>query len=340
MYSEIIRMRKSLVVDIPHASPWRTVAPSDFASQSDWQTIDSQRTRDVLIMKTIDSARQPSSLWRDFLEGHCITLAYQPAMNLGAGEIDHIEALARISHPQKGDIRIDEILDKINFQGLSENFDLFVVEMAIGELQKFDKMFNFNIAPMSINVTMESLRDVNFVVELGVIIDKNRICPSQIMIEVPMDLLSCDPLQARRTLKRADEIGVKLALDNFKPNFDTLEILEDIKIDRLKVAIPSPQHEHLSQQTYELLSEFAKTSPELASKVVMKNVEVLQIRDTLKSLDFQKQQGLFFKRPEQLVNVISWLEGEEEVRQLASLLDAPIWNRNVDRAYFELSEQI
>ena len=291
-------------------------------------------------MATINPRRQFTSLWRDFLEGHSITLAYQPVMDLGIDKIDHIEALARISHSQKGDIPNKEILDEINLRGLSENFDLFVVELAVDELQKFDKMFDFNTAPMSINVTMESLRNFNFVEELGIVIEKSRIRPSHIMIEVPMDSLSCDPLQARRTLKRAEEIGVKLALDNFMPNLDFLEVLGDIKFDRLKIGIPSPQHEYVSQQIFDLLSEFGKLSPGLASKLVMKNVEVLQTRDTLKKLGFQKQQGLFFKRPEQLVNVISWLEGEEEVRQLASLLDASIWTQKIDGADLGSNVQI
>lgn len=273
-------------------------------------------------MRTDEIQKRSEPLLAEFVDYHSINLAYQPAMNVASGHIQHIEALARISHPLKGGLPNDELIKRIISQGYTTEFDLLIVGRAVDELLEFGDDFDFGNAPITVNVTIESMRQVDFVEKLECIIREKSIHPSFLMLEVPLELLSNHYADAQKTISTLNELGVKVAFDDFDLSVASIELLGGFQFDCLKVATASIVTGSNFRLDRESLMGFARSNPELASKTIIKNVELLQTRDILKKLGFHKQQGMYFKHPDNLKNVLSWLEGAEEVRYLAALLEA------------------
>lgn len=98
-------------------------------------------------------------------------------------KIHSFEVLTRWEHSDYGQLSPVVFLKVIKQMGYQYEFDLFIIEKSCQEVKEFlEDVDNF-----SVNISISTLNQTNFYDEVTQILEKTRIMPSKLVIEVLED---------------------------------------------------------------------------------------------------------------------------------------------------------
>jgi len=186
-----------------------------------WFTRDFDDSRDV--------AQQVEDDIREALRRGEFRLAYQPLVDARTGEIVAVEALLRWT---RGD---GAVLDPATFIpvaekcGLISPIGLWVLRTACREAMSWGDI------KLSINVSPAQLRNPEFPIELGHILEETGFPPARLELEVTETYLVMDPVVANRNLDVIRKFGVGIALDDFGTGYASIGFLRTFRFEKLKI---------------------------------------------------------------------------------------------------------
>ena len=140
------------------------------------------------------------------LEHDQLTLEYQPVIDLDAGGIVGHEAYVRWHHPERGDIRPQELIDLATSAGLASAIDLWVLDLALRELAPW-RCAAGGATWTSVNLTPGSLATPGFAVQVGEVLARRDSSPSSIVLEVSEASLSGEPGTVLSTLDELHDLA-------------------------------------------------------------------------------------------------------------------------------------
>lgn len=172
-------------------------------------------------------------------------LYYQPQYDLNKRQVVAVEAVPRWNHPQRG------LLHPENFLSLAENNGLLA---AIG-LQMLRKAAMqaviwansaINFGRIAINLSQAQLFQINFVADLQTILLETK-CSSQ-WLEFTVDERTFESLSPiiRENLLHISKMGFALTIDNFAEQRVVFQLIEQLKIEKLKLSKHLKVGEHAS----------------------------------------------------------------------------------------------
>ena len=113
--------------------------------------------------------------------------------------------------------------------GLIYPIGLWVLRKACREALNWDGI------KLSINVSPAQLRNPEFPIELGHILEETGFPPARLELEVTETYLVTDPLVANRNLDVIRKFGVGIALDDFGTGYASIGFLRNFKFEKLKL---------------------------------------------------------------------------------------------------------
>lgn len=165
------------------------------------------------------------------LESGGFTLAYQPQVVVGTGEIVGAEALIRWSHPEHGAVGPDEFIPLAEQTGLILSIGYWVLATACREAA----LWQGGRTPvrLAVNVCALQLSDPAFFSTLSATLEESGLDPGLLEIEmterVMMDRGIADLLSRLRGL------GVQVAIDDFGTGYSSLSYLSSFPANVLKI---------------------------------------------------------------------------------------------------------
>jgi diguanylate cyclase (GGDEF)-like protein len=176
-----------------------------------------------------DRAQQIENDLREALRRDEFWLAYQPLVDAKTGEIVAVEALLRWRRPD-GEIHDPAMFIPIaEACGLIYPIGLWVLRTACREALGWDGI------KLSINVSPAQLRNPEFPIELGQILEETGFPPSRLELEVTETYLVTDPVVANRNLDVIRDFGVGIALDDFGSGYASIGFLRNFRFEKLKI---------------------------------------------------------------------------------------------------------
>lgn len=140
------------------------------------------------------------------------------------------EMLLRWQHPQRGLLMPEYFIHEAERSGLIRTIGYWTLEQA-GRLLA-GPLAGHGIS-LSVNVSVQQLRDDDFVARITSLIKEHRIARGRLVLEVVESLLITpgitDKLEALRGL------GVELSLDDFGTGYSSLRYLQDFRVDEIKL---------------------------------------------------------------------------------------------------------
>jgi diguanylate cyclase (GGDEF)-like protein len=176
-----------------------------------------------------DLAQQVEDDIREALRRDEFRLAYQPLVDAKNGEIVAVEALLRWRRAD------GEMIDPAMFIPIAEKcgliypIGLWVLRTACREA------LGWHGIKLSINVSPAQLRNPEFPVELGHILEETGFPASRLELEVTETYLVSDPLVANRNLDVIRKFGVGIALDDFGTGYASIGFLRNFRFEKLKI---------------------------------------------------------------------------------------------------------
>lgn len=161
-------------------------------------------------------------------------LLYQPIFDLTNGQIVGLEALIRWNHPRLGSIGPDEFLRVAEESGLIVLIGNWALRTA---MQRAAQWQSAGLGFVSINLSRRQLLQADLIPTIHTALAEFRCSPDRILLEISEELTGPELPRLRDTLANLQQLGVRLAVDNFGTSASSLQELrrgpfQVLKIDR------------------------------------------------------------------------------------------------------------
>ncbi len=231
-------------------------------------------------------------------QGH-LALVYQPFVDLKSGKLVGAEALIRWDHPVHGLLRPDQFLDAAEVSNMMFPIGRWVVENVVKTAQAYPDLL------FSLNLSSQQMLDPQFLETIQRVLEKTKVKPESIAIEILESSSSTTLESLRQVLKELSAAGLGLALDD--ADFDTRALLllsslslRYVKVDRHVVA-------NLDQDG---MRTFCKGILALANSLEKKSlgvgIESLEQSRFLRQFGCDWGQGNFFSPPSPATDIARW----------------------------------
>lgn len=232
-------------------------------------------------------------------------LEFQPQVTMATLEVVGFEALLRWRHPRAGMIPPPNIIDAAVRLRLSGQITAFVGEHACEFLCALDRRQAPSVK-VAVNVSPREFSMHSPASILKDITDKYGIDPRRIEIEITEEALF-DPKHCVRELRRIDEYGFGLAIDDFGVGHSSISNLMTVELDTVKIDRSFVHGITASHQNQQLVAAIITVSQALGHKIVAEGVETEEDAESLRMLGCSCGQGWLYGRPMAAIEAIEWL---------------------------------
>jgi len=167
------------------------------------------------------------------LERHEIVVDYQPVCT-PAGEVVAAEAFVRWEHPERGRLLPEAFLEAAERYRLSGALTRRVLDLALGDLARW-RAYG---VPMTVTVNLgpADLRDESVVASVAEALLARGLPPGVLTLDVrEADLGELDADRVVPVLRALDELGVRLALDDYGVGGVGIATLMELPLDEVKL---------------------------------------------------------------------------------------------------------
>ncbi len=249
---------------------------------------------------------------RQALERNELCAHFQPILDLETGQVVAAEALVRWEHPTVGLLMPDTFLLVAAETGLIADLDMVVLDEACSWLAEIDHDDAGSVPLVNVNISPQSFREPGLTNRIRSALERHRIEPARLCIEVTEHLMAEDADHAIETLRELRAIGIRVALDDFGTGYSSLSHLRTLPIDTIKIPKPFVDDlDNVAQETndqHAFVSAIIAISQALQKRVVAEGIERPDQLETLRGLGCHEGQGYLFARPMERAGIRTWLQ--------------------------------
>ncbi len=235
---------------------------------------------------------------KEAISGHQFTLYYQPIYNVADNKIIAYESLVRWNHPTLGVLSPDRFLPIMEQTGDIDWIGSWAFEELLERETKYfkehpqerDVIFSINLSP-------KQLMYPHLAEEFRKIYKRYRIPARNICMEIVEFAVFDKVPEVASNILKLQQMGFKMAIDDFGLEMSSLKMLEDLQYDWVKLDrkfIEQSQDDFLINGVVETLVGFAERKN---FAIVAEGVEDEVVRDYIKELKIKYGQGYFYGKP-------------------------------------------
>jgi diguanylate cyclase (GGDEF)-like protein/PAS domain S-box-containing protein len=231
---------------------------------------------------------------RAAIEGHELTLFYQPIVHLNNGGIYGLEALLRWEHPQFGRLLPQHFVPLAEETGLIVQLGAWVLGEACRQLQVWRVSHPELPLAVSINISGRQLQGAGITEALRQTLTSSGIEPSSVVLEITESVLMQQTDAVLERLQQLKALGVRLAIDDFGTGYSSLSYLQRFPIDILKIAKPFVEEVGRGADRSALARAIVGLGDTLKLQTIAEGIERAEQRSALIELGCTLGQGHHF----------------------------------------------
>ncbi len=237
----------------------------------------------------------------------------QPLVQLDSdGPVRRFELLLRMIDPNGGSIAPDKFLSAAERYQLGTDIDRWVVQYTLEILSSAAPVLQSLGACFAINLSGQSVGDEDFPVFLQGKLREYALPPSLLSFEITETAAVANIVRAETLIRRLQELGHKIALDDFGRGLSSLTYLKSLPVSELKIdgglvrdlAGPDPIANGRSQAMVTAIVQLAQA---MKLKTTAECVENQDILATVSAVGVDYGQGFAIGRPRPLESVLQEL---------------------------------
>lgn len=223
-------------------------------------------------------------------------LYYQPQYDSKSRKLRGVEALIRWKDDSGKMISPGVFIPIAEKNGMIVPIGAWVLEEGIRKYATWRESYNCDMV-LSLNISSIQYKRPDFVSNLLEILEKYRVNPKDIELEITESILIDDFDQVVAKLHMLKEYGIKISLDDFGTGYSSLSYLKGLPIDTLKIDksfIDSVIQDESTQVITESIISMVK---KLGFETVAEGVETEEQYEYLKKIDCDNIQGFLLGKP-------------------------------------------
>ena len=218
---------------------------------------------------------------------------YQPKCEMETGRIIGAEALVRWDSPERGLINPKEFVELFERNGFILEMDRYVWEQVCRDMSLW-RLKGEPLLPISVNVSKLHLYDPRFTVKLQALVEKYQIPPALLELEITESACAQNVQQLQMVIEVLREQGFTILMDDFGSGYSSLNILQAINVDILKMDM---QFLSGGQRGGNIVEAVVRMAKWLNLEVIAEGVQSREQVEFLLSIGCQYAQGYYYYEP-------------------------------------------
>jgi diguanylate cyclase (GGDEF)-like protein len=235
---------------------------------------------------------------RQAIEQDELLLFYHARIDMLKNRVIGCEALIRWQHPDLGLVSPTQFIPIAEDAGLMSYISSWVLESACKQMRDW-QLQNIPLQIMAVNVSAAQFRQANFAEQVEQLLARQELAPEHLKIELTESILLEGIKNDLETVKKLNDIGVKVSIDDFGTGFSSLAYLKKLPISELKIDRSFIRDIPNNTDDMAITQAILALAKSLALDVVAEGVENQGQIDFLLANGCKLAQGFFYCRPVQ-----------------------------------------
>ncbi|KGX94064.1 hypothetical protein N781_00980 [Pontibacillus halophilus JSM 076056 = DSM 19796] len=244
------------------------------------------RARENLILSHLQHA----------LEKDEFLLHYQPKMDVVYGVPYQAEVLLRWNNSELGSVSPAEFIPIAERNGLIVEITEWVIAKALQQLQEW-KQLHIPLSNLAINISPVHFQYGHVYSMMKKLLMEYDVQPESIELEITETSVMKDIEEAVRTLEMLRDLGVRIALDDFGTGLSSLNYLQRLPIDTLKIDRSFIQEIEQDRKKQSIVKSIIQLAKDLGFSVTAEGVETEKQVELLVELGCDNLQGFYYYKP-------------------------------------------
>jgi diguanylate cyclase (GGDEF)-like protein len=241
-------------------------------------------------MKALAIARKQREVdLREAVEKEAFVLYYQPRLDLDKNKTVGYVAGVKWRHAQKGLIDFSEVQQLSKDIGLFVKIERWLVEQAIKEVSQW-RNSSIAVKRVIVGLSLKTVLDKAFVTELKEMLERHQCQAGELEISISEDELEEDQ-GCVEVLKRLDEMGVLVSINNFGVTSTSLRYLSHLPVHSLQL-----DGSLIANMTNEetVIKSVAALANSMNLALIVADIELEREKKFLHANGYNLMQGIFF----------------------------------------------
>jgi diguanylate cyclase (GGDEF)-like protein len=259
------------------------------------------------LTEEVNSFRNVLNIGDDFLKGFRegrVKMAFQGVVSSRTNDVSFHECLIRLIDEGGNVQTAGKFIPAVEKMGLTRLVDNYIVQQAIQELKMFPDI------NLSVNVSPHTLTDPAWLKDVSAELRDREDVATRLIVEITESAAMADINQTMRVIRTLQDLGCRIALDDFGAGATSFTQLKDLSLDIVKI-----DKSFVREMDKEENKLFIKTLHSLASSMNLETVgegaETLAEADILAKDGVDHIQGFVYGLPS-MERI--WLDPENKLR--------------------------
>ena len=225
-----------------------------------------------------------------------IKVFYQPIIHVLSGRLCGYEGLARWIDPEFGFLSPSDFITTLEDARLIHRLDTYMIQKICQDMRSA-KERGLTIVPVSVNLSALDFQMTDMPVIANQAIKENELPHDFLNIEITEAALSGGRNDIHNVLNRFRESGFEIWMDNFGSKYSSLNTLEEVDVDLLKIDMRFLRKFHTSSRSRAILKNIMNMAKEIGIRTLMEGVEDEEVLEFLRQTGCEQAQGYLFGKP-------------------------------------------
>lgn len=223
-------------------------------------------------------------------------LEYQPQISLPEMRLVGVEALLRWRHPSGRKVGPDRFIPVAEATGVIVPIGNWVLRTACAQAVEWQSSCSQEV-PVAVNLSAVQFKDPSFADSVISALDESGLRPDLLELELTERILVEATDMVTRTLERLQNLGVKLALDDFGKGYSSMEYIRLLPLQKLKIDRSFINNLDGDSSDAAIVSAITVLGSRLGLTVLAEGVERRSQLDLLAEEGCDEIQGFYFSPP-------------------------------------------
>ncbi len=244
---------------------------------------------------------------RSAVERRELHLNYQPRVAIDTFELTGVECLVSWDHPQYGKIRPEEFVSIAEQSGIIDDIGRWMIEEACRQMAAWREHFDRKFFA-SVSVSRRQLRDPRLVTMIQAALERHRLPPDALQIELAEASIVESPDAAQAVLEGLRSRGVRIGIDDFGTGRSSLGRMRRIPFKSMKLDRALMADLYIDPWTQGVAAAVLSMARAHQSRSVADGIDDAATLEMLRALGFDEVQGRYVAPPMKTREFEHWLE--------------------------------
>lgn len=232
----------------------------------------------------------------------------QPQIDVHTKEVVSAEALIRWNKPGRGIVPPSEFIPLFENNGMIAKLDYQVWELACRQLYIW-KNEGFEERSISVNISAKDFYLSDLYESITGLVERYKVNPKNLKLEITETAFVLDVKKQMSLVRRLQEYGFIIEIDDFGSGYSSLNSLKDICVDVLKMDMKFFEKTDETDRAEKIVRSVVRLANELGMPVIAEGVETAEDVEMLERVGCQIIQGYYFSKPLSVPDYEKFLKG-------------------------------